>query len=132
MHTLSVTTKRRMEFVDITEDVENLVRKEGVKEGVCVIFCPHTTAGLTINENADPSVQKDIIDHLARIIPYGAGYTHSEGNADSHIKASLVGSSLNVIIHKGTLILGRWQEIYFCEFDGPRHRKVYIKVIRDQ
>ncbi len=132
MHTLSVTTTRRVEFVDITEEVENLVRKEGVKEGICVIFCPHTTAGLTINENADPSVQKDIIDHLARIIPYGAGYTHSEGNADSHIKSSLVGDTLNVIVHKGTLILGRWQGIYFCEFDGPRHRKVYIKVIKDQ
>lgn len=125
-----IKTKIRQEFVDITQEIEKAVISSGVEEGVCFVFCLHTTAGLTINENADPAVKKDIINHLEKIVPYGKGYSHLEGNSDSHIKASLLGSSLNIIIKGGHLLLGTWQGIYFCEFDGPRSRKVYVKAVR--
>ena len=127
MYTIEVRTRRRIEFIDITAEVAEKVKN--VSEGICVIFCPHTTAGLTINENADPSVQSDIINHLGKIVPAGGNYAHLEGNADAHIKSSLVGSSLQIIIEKNRLVLGTWQGIYFCEFDGPRSRQVYIKII---
>jgi len=129
METLSVSTKIRSEFVDITGEIEKLVEKSKVKEGICILFCPHTTAGLTINENADPDVQADIINSLSRYFPHNGGYAHTEGNADAHIKASLMGSSLNVIIKDGRLVLGTWQGIFLTEFDGPRQRKVHVGVI---
>jgi len=130
--TLTVRTSSREEFVDITDEVEKVVRDSGVKNGVCYLYVPHTTAGITINEGADPSVKKDIINALKKIAPYGAGYSHMEGNADSHIKTTLVGSSVNVFIENGSLILGQWQSIFFCEFDGPRTRKVYLKIIKEE
>ena len=130
MQTITITTNKRAEFVDITKDVGNFLSQAKIDSGLCVIFCPHTTAGLTINENADPSVKKDIINHLGKLIPEEKGYSHLEGNSDSHIKASILGSSLNIIVKDGGLVLGTWQGIYFCEFDGPRSRKVYVKVIK--
>jgi secondary thiamine-phosphate synthase enzyme len=128
METLNISSKTRTEFVDITAKVQELVSKSKARDGLCVVFCPHTTAGLTINENADPDVQEDIINSLNKLIPHSGNYSHVEGNADAHIKASLMGSSLNVIIENGQLVLGTWQGIFLCEFDGPRSRKVYVKV----
>ncbi|MCX7987815.1 MAG: secondary thiamine-phosphate synthase enzyme YjbQ [Thermodesulfovibrio sp.] len=130
--TLTVKTSSREEFVDIRMEVEKAIRDWGIKNGVCYLYVPHTTAGITINEGADPSVKKDIIDALKKIAPYGAGYSHVEGNADSHIKATIVGSSVNIFIEGGRLILGQWQSIFFCEFDGPRTRKVYMKIIKEE
>ncbi len=130
--TLTVKTSSREEFVDIRAEVEKVVKDSGIKNGVCYLYVPHTTAGITINEGADPSVKKDIINALKKIVPYGAGYAHIEGNADSHIKTTLVGSSVNIFIEGGRLILGQWQSIFFCEFDGPRTRKVYMKIIKEE
>ena len=129
MKTITLSTSHRTEFIDITSKVEKVLAEAGVDKGVCLVFCPHTTAGLTINENADPAVRKDIAGHLEKLVPYLKGYSHSEGNSDAHIKSSLLGFCLNVIIDKGRLQLGTWQGIYFCEFDGPRQRQVYIKFI---
>ena len=123
-----VRTGARNQVVDITGEVRQAVRELGMAEGVCTVFVPHTTAGITINENADPSVVRDIINSLEKLVPYGADYSHSEGNADSHVKASLVGSSVQVIVNEGRLQLGTWQGIYFCEFDGPRNRRVWVTV----
>lgn len=130
--TLTVKTSSREEFVDITDEVERAVRDSEIKNGVCYLYVPHTTAGITINEGADPSVKKDIINALKKIAPYAAGYLHMEGNADSHIKTTIVGSSAIVFIENGTLVLGQWQSIFFCEFDGPRTRKVYLKIIKEE
>jgi len=130
MDKLNIRTTKRTELVDITDEIQNIVNKSKIKEGVCFIFCPHTTAGLTINENADPSVRKDITVALSKLIPENAGYSHSEGNADSHIKSSLFGSSLVVFIEDGQLAFGTWQGIYFCESDGPRSRQVWIKLVQ--
>ncbi len=132
MKTISVPTKTRSELIDITDEVERVVKESGIRGGLCVVFSPHTTAGLTINENADPSVKSDIINQTAKIVPYGKHYAHLEGNSDAHIKASLMGSSLSIIIMDNKLVLGRWQGIYFCEFDGPRERRVNIKIIGDK
>lgn len=129
MEKIDITTRRRTELIDITGEVQGIVRKSKVKDGICFIFCPHTTAGLTINENADPCVRRDISDTLNRLLPEGAGYSHSEGNADSHIKSSLLGSSLTIFIEGGQLAFGTWQGIYFCESDGPRSRQAWIKII---
>ena len=129
MDRISVRTSSRVELIDITEKVQQVVTKSKAKEGVCFIFCPHTTAGLTINENADPSVRQDIINTLNKLVPAHAGYAHSEGNADSHVKSSLFGSSLTVFIEGGQLAFGTWQGIYFCESDGPRSREVWVKVM---
>ena len=132
MSEIQISTTKRAEFIDITAEVAEVIKKSKVNSGLCVIFSPHTTAGLTINENADPAVREDIINQTAKMAPRGAGYAHLEGNADAHIKASLMGSSLNVIIRDNNLVLGVWQGIYFCEFDGPRQRKVYVKIIGDK
>lgn len=132
MKTLSVKTSSREEFIDITDEVEKAVRESGIKNGLCYLYVPHTTAGITINEGADPSVKKDIINTLKKIAPYNAGYLHMEGNADSHIKTTLVGSSVNIFIENGNLILGQWQSIFFCEFDGPRTRKIYLKILKEE
>ena len=115
-------------MVDITGAVQKEVEKGGVTDGVCIVYVPHTTAGVTINEGADPAVCQDIMAKLTELVPPNAGYRHMEGNADSHIKASLMGSSVTVIVEKGRLLLGTWQKIFFCEFDGPRSRRVHIKV----
>ena len=125
---ISVKTKTRIDMVDITSFVQKEISKTGVKEGVGTVYVPHTTAGITINEGADPAVCRDIIAKLNELVPPNAGYRHMEGNADSHIKASLVGSSVSVIVEKGALVLGTWQRIFFCEFDGPRSRRVYVKI----
>jgi secondary thiamine-phosphate synthase enzyme len=125
---ISLKTNKRIELIDVTDKVQEAVTKSKIKDGICYVFCPHTTAGLTINENADPSVKQDIINALNKIIPVNAGYSHSEGNADSHIKSSIFGSSLNVFIEQGQLLLGTWQGIYFCESDGPRSRELWVKI----
>ncbi len=126
--TISVRTDSRIDMVDITASVQREVSKADVSDGVCVVYVPHTTAGVTINEGADPAVCQDIIGKLNELVPPNAGYRHMEGNADSHIKASLMGSSVTLFVENGRLVIGTWQKIFFCEFDGPRSRKVYIKV----
>ena len=128
---LTIATRSRNEFVDITSQVQDAVRESGISEGLCTIFVPHTTAGLTINEGADPSVQRDILTHLQQIIPQDSDFRHLEGNSDAHIKASLMGSSQTVFVEEGQLVLGTWQAIYFAEFDGPRQRKVMVRVTGD-
>ena len=125
--TMTVKTNSRTDMVDITPRIQEEVTRSGFKEGVCLAYVPHTTAGITINEGADPAVCDDIIQKLNDLVPHGAGYRHLEGNADSHIKASLVGSSVSILVESGRLVLGTWQRVFFCEFDGPRHRKVMIK-----
>jgi secondary thiamine-phosphate synthase enzyme len=129
IHTLSVRTTSRVEMVDITGQIQELVRQDGVEEGVCHLFEAHTTAGLTINENADPSVQADILMVLNRIISDQEAYRHLEGNSPAHVKASLMGAQLTVLVSKGRLLLGTWQGVFLCEFDGPRTRKVHIKIM---
>jgi secondary thiamine-phosphate synthase enzyme len=128
METFTVSTRQRNEFVDITDRVRQLLRREALQQGYVVVYCPHTTAAITINENADPDVVHDMLLWLERAVPkVQPGFRHGEGNSDSHIKASLVGSSATVIVNDGDLVLGRWQGIYFCEFDGPRQRTVHVK-----
>jgi len=127
--TFSVSTGSRMEFVDITSQVQNEVAQSGIKNAICYIYNPHTTAGLTINEGADPAVQDDIVAVLKKIIPFDHPYRHMEGNSPAHIMASLMGSSATVFIENGRLVLGTWQKIFFCEFDGPRSRKVIWKLL---
>jgi secondary thiamine-phosphate synthase enzyme len=126
---INVRSKSRNEFIDITEMVQEVVKEAGITKGVCYLYVPHTTAGITINEGADPSVQRDIVNALSRLVPHEMNYFHREGNADAHIKTTLVGSSLNVIVEEGKLLLGTWQSVFFCEFDGPRHRRIAIKFI---
>ncbi len=129
---LDVSTSQREQFVDVTNQVRAAVRESAVRSGSVIVFVPHTTAGVTINENADPSVRSDMVQGLAEIAPAArAFYRHDEGNSDAHIKASLVGPSLTVIVDDGDLALGVWQGIYFAEFDGPRSRKLYVKVQSD-
>lgn len=132
MESIKIRTGSRTELIDITDKIQSAVNKSKVKEGLCVVFVPHTTAGITINENADPSVQVDILKELNKVIPFNDNYSHSEGNAAAHIKASLMGASINVIIQGGALSLGTWQGIYFVEFDGPRTREVWIKCLSCQ
>ena len=127
METLKIQTRSRTQFVDITADVQTAVGRLGVTDGVVTVFVPHTTAGVTINENADPSVMADIADALERAVPWKAGYKHMEGNAAAHVKASMMGSSVQVIVDGGRHKLGTWQAIYFCEYDGPRTRKILVK-----
>ncbi|PID76145.1 MAG: hypothetical protein CSB22_00670 [Deltaproteobacteria bacterium] len=129
---LNVTTRAKTEFVDITADVNRLLgSRASVVNGMCFLFVPHTTAGVTINESADPSVKKDILKVLNTIVPWEAGYRHLEGNSPAHIKASLVGASEWVAVENQRLALGTWQGIFFCEFDGPRSRKVHVRVMPD-
>ena len=129
MITLSINTSQQTEFQDITGKVEEAILKAQVSDGLALIYIPHTTAGITINEGADPNVQEDILKILNQIIPFKGSYRHSEGNSPAHIKSSLIGSSVSVMIENSRLILGRWQSLFFCEFDGPRTRKVMIKII---
>lgn len=128
MKSFTVATPSRTAFVNITSDVVRLVHESGKKNGLVIIYVPHTTCAITINEAADPDVVRDIQFQLDKIAPYEQGYHHREGNADAHIKTSLIGSSETVILDEGRLVLGTWQGIFLCEFDGPRTRKVYVKV----
>lgn len=128
---LYVETHARSEFIDITGLVDKIVESSGKKSGMCFVFTPHTTAGITINENADPDVKRDIIKTLDKTIPWDNGYNHSEGNSAAHIKASMMGFTVQVPIDNGRLLLGTWQSIYFCEFDGPRSRKVIVEIPGD-
>ncbi len=127
--TISVKTRSRTQMVDITAAVQQTVSESGALEGLCVVYVPHTTSGITINEGADPAVCTDIIGKLNQLAPANDGYGHMEGNADSHIKASLMGSSVTVLVEGGRLVLGTWQKIFYCEFDGPRSRKVHLQVM---
>lgn len=129
---INVKSRTRTEFIDITEKVQEVLKETGILSGVCCMYVPHTSAGITINEGADPSVQRDIQTILNRLVPFEADYLHREGNSSAHIKASLVGISQNVLIDEGRLVLGTWQSIFFCEFDGPRHRRVALKFLTDK
>ncbi len=131
IQTFQVITSKQTEFIDVTHSVQEAVKKARIEDGVCILFIPHTTAGVTINENADPSVTKDILMELGKIVPFEDRYQHTEGNSAAHIKASLMGCSQTVLVESGKLVLGTWQGIFFCEFDGPRSRKVHVKVISD-
>ncbi|RLD13527.1 MAG: YjbQ family protein [Caldiserica bacterium] len=130
LKSISLKTHKRVEAIDITDEISKLVKESGVERGICIVFVPHTTASITINENADPSVIRDILSTLSELIPYNKTYTHLEGNADAHIKSSITGSSREIIIESGKLLLGTWQGVFFLEFDGPRTRKVFVKVIK--
>ncbi len=125
--TISINTKNRSEMIDITSRVEEELRRSGLKDGVCFLFVPHTTAGITINEHADPSVEADIQAMFNKLVPWEASYRHLEGNSAAHIKSSLIGNSVILLFESGHLKLGTWQGIFFCEFDGPRSRKLYIR-----
>ena len=127
--TLDVKTSKPIELIDLTSQVQTLIDQNKIEKGVCFLFVPHTTAGLTINENTDPDVVRDILFTLDKLVPLEDGYKHWEGNSSAHIKATLFGSSETVIVDRGKLVLGQWQGIYFCEFDGPRNRKLQVKLI---
>ena len=126
---ITLRSTARTQFMNITSEVHSLLESAGVKDGLCVLYVPHTTAGLTINESADPSVARDILAEMNKLIPFQDNYAHLEGNSAAHIKASLVGTSCQIPIEKGRLTLGTWQGIFFCEFDGPRQRTVKVKLI---
>jgi secondary thiamine-phosphate synthase enzyme len=129
MEKINIFSKKRIELIDITSQVQTIVKGSEIKEGVCYIYVPHTTAAVTINENADPSVIIDLQNYLNKLVPFDGPYSHAEGNSDAHIKTFLMGCSQNIVITKGSLLLGAWQGIFFCEFDGPRNRNIHIKVI---
>lgn len=124
-----VTTNKHTEMIDMTRQVQKAVAESGVKDGICTIFIPHTTAAVTINENADPDVVCDFTMEINKIVPWEDGYHHFEGNSAAHLKSSMIGFSEQVIIEDGRLVLGTWQGIYFCEYDGPRRRKVLVKIM---
>lgn len=130
MKEINIRTNSQVEMIDITTAVRDAVKKEDVRDGYCIVFTTHTTAAVTINENADPDVPRDIINALERAVPQNSSYRHREGNSPAHVKSSLVGASEIVLIDNGRLVLGTWQSIFFCEFDGPRNRKVVVKVIK--
>ena len=124
-----VTTDKHSEMKDITHLVKKAITESGVRDGICTVFIPHTTAAVTINENADPDVVRDFVMEIEKIVPWEDGYWHMEGNSAAHLKSSMIGFSEQIIIDDGRLVLGTWQGIYFCEYDGPRHRKVYVKIM---
>ena len=132
METINVKTTQQSEFLDITPQVEDIVKRGNVISGICYVFVPHTTAGITINENADPNVIRDIIMELNKIVPLDDHYTHGEGNSAAHIKSSMMGCSQEILIEKGSLALGTWQSLFFCEFDGPRSRMVWVRVMGEK
>jgi secondary thiamine-phosphate synthase enzyme len=125
---IDVKSRARTELIDITAEIADIVRRSGVKSGVCNLFVLHTTAGITVNEGADPAVKTDISRFFDRLVPASPAFTHSEGNSDSHIKSALVGTSQTLIVEDGRLLLGTWQSVFFCEFDGPRPRRVAVKI----
>ncbi|MCD6117101.1 YjbQ family protein [bacterium] len=126
---LSINTTARTQLLNVTNLIEDVLDKSGVKEGLCILWVPHTTAGVTINENADPDVVRDILSETEKMIPFEHGYLHREGNSAAHIKSSLFGPSLTLIVSEARLVLGTWQSVYFCEFDGPRNRRMIVKII---
>lgn len=128
LKTIEIKTNKQTEFMDITNDINKIIKEHNIKDGICNIFIPHTTAAVTINENADPDVKHDMIKELNNIVPFEDNYRHFEGNSAAHIKSSIMGFSESIIIDNGSLVLGTWQGIYFCEFDGPRKRKIIIKI----
>jgi secondary thiamine-phosphate synthase enzyme len=128
METMQVVTQQQSQMINMTREIQQIVSASGVINGVCTVFVPHTTAGVTINENADPDVVHDILKTLNKMVPWEDNYRHGEGNSAAHIKASMMGFSQTVLVEGGRLVLGTWQSLYFCEFDGPRQRKVYISV----
>ncbi len=128
---LEIATKSAAELVDITAEVQRTVREQGMQSGVCHVFVPHTTAGLTLNENWDPDVRADILMELDKIVPWRDNYRHGEGNSAAHIKASLTGASQTILVEDGRLVMGTWQGIYLAEFDGPRRRRVLVKLVND-
>ncbi len=125
----SVRTNKRVEFVKITSQVQQAVSESGIKNGICYVYVPHTTAGVTINEGADPDVVRDMTMELNKVVPFEDGYLHAEGNSAAHIKTSMMGTTATVFVENGQLVLGTWQSIYFCEFDGPRNRHVLVRII---
>lgn len=127
---INVKSEKRIELINITEEIQNEISSSGIENGICYLYVPHTTAAITVNEGADPSVQRDILQTLNRLVPKDSNYSHVEGNADAHIKSSVIGVSQFVFIEEGKILLGTWQSIYFCEFDGPRHRRLIIKIIK--
>jgi secondary thiamine-phosphate synthase enzyme len=129
LRSINIKTGSRVEFIDITDEINRVIKDSGITNGICCIYVPHTTAGIIINEGADPSVKRDIQKSLSRLIPSDGDYTHAEGNSPAHIKSSLTGISHSVIIEDGKLLLGAWQSVFFCEFDGPRSRKVMVKIL---
>lgn len=131
MKEITVRTNSQVEMIDITMSIQAAIKDKNVQSGYCIVFTPHTTAAITINENADPDVPRDIINALERAVPQNASYRHREGNSPAHVKSSLVGASEIVLIENGHLVLGTWQSVFFCEFDGPRTRKVLVKVVAD-
>ncbi len=132
MKELNISSKKREEMIDITNQIQGIIMEEKIIEGYVIVYVPHTTAGITINEGADPSVQQDIIETLEKLIPEHASYHHSEGNSDAHIKASLLGSSVTILIRKGKLVLGTWQHLFFYEGDGPRNRTIYVHTTKNR
>lgn len=131
MQKISIKTTRKNEFVDITESIRKFVEESGVKSGLCLVFCPHTTGAITMNENHDPAIPGDLIYGLEKMSPNYNEYRHSEKNSDAHVKSSVVGQTMTFIIEDSKLLLGQWQDIYFAEFDGPRSREVWIKIIKE-
>ncbi|MEN8243373.1 MAG: secondary thiamine-phosphate synthase enzyme YjbQ [Thermodesulfobacteriota bacterium] len=126
---LTVKTRSQTEMIDITASVQDAIQKSGLEEGLCFVFIPHTTAAVTINESADPSVKSDMLKVINQVVPWEAGYRHMEGNSPAHIKSTLVGASELIAVEKGRLVLGTWQGVFFCEFDGPRTRKVNVTIL---
>lgn len=127
--TIDIRSSAHTQMIEITHEVKKIVAESGVRDGICVIFSPHTTAAVTINENADPDVVRDFAMEIDKIVPWEDGYRHFEGNSAAHLKSSMIGFSEQVIIEDGRLVLGTWQGIYFCEYDGPRRRRVYVKIL---
>ncbi len=132
VHYIDVRSRARTELIDITADIGKIVRAADVGSGVCHLFALHTTAGITVNEGADPAVQTDIGRFLAKLVPHDSNFSHSEGNSDAHVKSALVGTSQTLMIENGKLLLGTWQSVFFCEFDGPRSRRVAVKIVADE
>lgn len=128
---LRVKSNARTELIDITQGVQRLVTESGIRSGICFLSVPHTTAGITINENSDPNVGRDILKELNKVIPFDDNYGHTEGNSAAHIKSSIIGASQSVLVEEGRLALGTWQALFFCEFDGPRERRVMVKMMAD-
>lgn len=131
MEKIEIQISKRCEAIDITSNIQKIVSKSSIRNGICIVFVPHTTAAITINENADPSVMRDLMNHLEKIVPMNGNYAHIEGNSDAHIKASIIGSNRDIIIENSSLKLGTWQGIFFLEFDGPRKREIFVEIIKN-
>jgi secondary thiamine-phosphate synthase enzyme len=132
LETLKIDTPSRSAMVDVTELISRKIQESGIKSGLCLLHVPHTTAGIMVNEGADPAVMEDVLNTLDKLVPWRAGYTHSEGNSAAHIKAILVGGRTSLIVDNGRLLLGTWEHVFLCEFDGPRTRKICVKIMGDR